>query len=48
MCEGRRSTTGGFEREIRFERGGKGSREGESQKRQQKSKVPHTVIVLAN
>ena len=39
---------GGLEREIRFERGGKGSREDESQKRQQKSKVPHTVIMLAN
>ena len=38
---------GGFGHEIRFEHGGKGSTEGKSQKKQ-KSKVPYTVIMLAN
>ncbi len=39
---------GGLGREIRFEHSGKGSKEGKSQKKQQKSKVPYTVIMLAN
>ena len=37
---------GGLGREIRFERSGKGSKKGKSQK--QKSKVPYTAIMLAN
>ena len=39
---------GGFGHEIRFERGGKGSTEGKSQKQQLKAKIPYTVIMLAN
>ncbi len=41
---------GGMGHEIRFEHSGKGSKEGKSQKQkqQQKSKVPYTVIMLAN
>jgi len=39
---------GGFGHEIRFERGGKGSPEGKSPKKQQKANVPYTVNMLAN
>ena len=39
---------GGLGREIRFEHGGKRSSDGKSPKKQQKSKVPYTVIMLAN
>ena len=38
---------GGLGREIRFEHSGKGPSDGKSQKKQ-KSKVPYTVIMLAN
>ena len=39
---------GGMGHEIRFEHGGKGSTESKSPKKNQKAKVPYTVIVLAN
>jgi hypothetical protein len=39
---------GGLGREIRFEHGGKKSTDGKSQKKQPKSNVPYTVIMLAD